>query len=148
MYNYHYYHYVNLPRLPNEIIEKINFNFDEYSAPITRGEPGIYTWSDSFNQEVNAWCQANICADVYWAFQIIRGDLDAHKDIGTKTKFVYLLETGGDQVSTRWFDDDHNLVDSIVLEAHRWHILKVDAYHDVVGVKPGATRFSLTGRLF
>ena len=72
-----------------------------------------------------------------------------HMDKGTKTKFIYLLETGGDNVVTNFYDDDQKtIVDSVVLEPHRWCILKVDAYHSVAGVENGKTRFAITGKIF
>jgi hypothetical protein len=146
MYPYQYYRYVNLPQIPQSVIDQVNFNFDEYGE---EKDKGIYTWSDSFNASVNEWCQKNICAEMYWGFQIIRGDLGLHKDNVTLTKFCYLLDTGGNNVVTEFFEDDRTtLVDSVVLKPHQWHILKVDSFHSVRGVDPGRTRFSITGRIF
>lgn len=146
MYPYQYYRYVNLPQLPQSIVDQINFNFDDYERKSGRG---VYTWTDSFNESVNEWCQKNICAEMYWGFQIIRGDLGIHKDVGTLTKFCYLLDTGGDNVITEFFEDDKiTVVDSVNLEPHRWHILKVDTFHGIRGVDPGRIRFSITGKIF
>jgi hypothetical protein len=146
MYSYKYYRYINLPRIPQSIIDQINFNFSEYELKFTSG---VYTWSDSFNEPINQWCQQNICDEMYWAFQIIRGDLNVHKDNGTLTKFCYLLDTGGDNVITNFFDDDKTTVlDSVVLEPHRWHVLKVDSFHNVKNIESGRIRFSITGKIF
>jgi hypothetical protein len=146
MYSYHYYRYVELPKLPTELIAGINRNFDDYEIKV---QADTYTWSNSFNQEVNAWCQKNICADLYWGFQIIRGNLITHIDRETTVKFVYLLDTGGDNVVTSFYADDNTtVIDSVVLEPHRWHILKVDAPHGVTGVDADRTRFSITGKIF
>lgn len=144
-----YTRYLNLPRIPDSVLSKINYNFNEYNKKA--GEGGsIYSWTDDFNQDVNAWCQSNICDTMYWAFQIIRGDLEMHKDTGgTLTKLIYLLETGGSNVATEFYADDKTtLLESVVLEPHRWHILKADTYHGVSGVEPGKIRFSITGRVF
>jgi hypothetical protein len=149
MYPYRYYRYINLPKLPENILQKVNWNFNEYEKKTTEQSDNIYTWSDSFNDEVNQWCQNNICSDMYWGFQIIRGDLSPHKDNGTLTKFVYLLDNGGPDVITEWFNEDKTtVVDSVILETHRWHILKVDSFHGVRGVLPSKTRFSITGVIF
>jgi hypothetical protein len=145
-----YYRYVNLPRLPDNILEHINFNFDQYSTgkASVNARTDKYSWTDSFNKEINEWCQKNICDEIYFAFQIIRGDLPAHKDLGTKTKFCYLLSLGGDNVITSFYDDQKNILESVKFELHRWHILKVDSYHGVQGMEPGKTRFSITGQIF
>jgi len=148
MYPYKYYQYINLPRIPDSILSKINYDFNSYDTKVTTPD-GVYTWTDSYNQEINSWCQENICRDMYWAFQIIRGDFAIHKDRGTKTKFCYLLETGGSNVVTSFYDEDKTtVVDSVVLDPHRWHILKVDSYHGVTGIEPDKVRFSITGKIF
>jgi hypothetical protein len=119
----------------------------EYADKVNFGD--IYTWSDSFNDVINIWCQENICKEMYWAFQIIRADMPIHKDKGTKTKFCYLLDLGGDNVETKFYDDDKTtVVDSVVLKSHKWHILNVDSFHNVVGIEPDKTRFSITGKIF
>jgi hypothetical protein len=149
VYPYKYYRYINLPKIPQSIVESINLNFDQYEKKDAGNHGDIYKWSDSFNSEVNHWCKANICDDMWWAFQFIRGDLKPHIDVVTKYKFVYLLDTGGTDVITKWYNDDQTeIVDSVVLEPLRWHILKVDTWHSVQGVAPGQTRYSITSRLF
>lgn len=136
--------YLNLPRIPEDIIAKINFNFDQYEKKVS----GVtYTWSDSFNAEVNQWCRENICQDMYWAFQIMTGDLPVHKDRVTETKLLYLLQTGGNEVTTYFLDDDQKTVtQNYVIEPHRWHILRANAYHGVKNIT--GVRFSITGRVF
>ena len=149
MYPYKYYQYVNLPKLPEDVLEKTNRNWHEYEKKDSGWKDNIYTWSDSFNTEINQWCKENICSSIYWGFQIIRGDLPLHKDIGTKIKFVYLIDNGGPDVVTEWYDEDQNtLVDSVILEKHRWHILKVDSFHRIQGISSPMVRFSVTGRIF
>lgn len=147
MYPYKYYRYVNLPKIPVDIVKGINWNIDSYESHSPN--PDSYKWSDSFNKDINEWCQKNICDEIYWAFQIIRTDLIIHRDIGTKTKFNYLIDTGGDKVTTNFYDEDQTtLVDSVVFEPERWHILKADSYHQVLGVVPGRIRLAVTGRIF
>lgn len=138
--------YLNFPKLPDSLLEQINFNFDEYEKKV---QGNNHVWTDSFNSEVNAWCQKNICSDMYFAFQIINGNLRIHKDTGTKTKLNYLLELGGDNVITNFYEDDKvTITHSYVIESHRWHILKADSYHGVTNVEPGKYRVSISGRVF
>ena len=146
MYTPKYVRYLNFPQLPDYILQKINFNFDQYESK----SPGRnYVWTDSFNQEIDEWCKQNICEDMYWAFQIITGELPMHQDKGTKVKMIYLLDTGGPDVYTEFYSDDQTtLLQSVKLELHRWHIMKVDVFHRVTGVESGKTRFSITGRIF
>jgi hypothetical protein len=148
-YPYKYYRYLSLPLIPQSVTDQINRNFDQYEKKDPGGHGLIYTWSDSFNQAVNDWCQQNICAEMYWGFQIIRGDLMPHIDNVTKVKLTYLVDTGGDHVITEWYDTDKTTVlDSVTLAANRWHMLKVDTWHGIRNVDPGAVRLSITGRVF
>jgi hypothetical protein len=136
---------LNLPQIPAGIVDNLNYNFDQYNQHNRLGD--AYLWSDSFNQEVNAWCQANICEDMYWGFQIISGDLPAHKDIGTEIKLTYLINTGGDRVLTNFYAEDKiTVTDSYMIPEGRWHLLQANRYHGVHNVE--STRFSVTGRVF
>ena len=147
MYPARYIRYFNLPLIPGRILSQINFDLDQYEKRVSAH--GVYTWSDSFNQELDAWCKENICADMYYAFQIIRGDLPLHRDKGTKTKLIYLLQNGGDQVRTEFLDDDESTVlQSEIVPTHRWHVMKVDTLHRVIGVDPKKIRFSIVSRIF
>ena len=149
-YPYKYYRYINLPRIPDEILIQLNFNFDHYeSKNISRIHDGLYTWSDSFNEIINVWCQENICSEMYWGFQIVRGDMMPHIDSTTLIKMNYVIQTGGDGVITEWYADDKTtVVDSVVFTPHQWHIIKTDAWHAVRNTTPGQIRFAVTGRMF
>lgn len=147
MYQPRYIQYLNLPLIPQDILDSVPRDFDLYQGHKNE-QFKTYLWSDSHNKELNHWCQANICPDMYFGFQIITGDMQAHKDTGTLTKIVYLIETGGDAVSTNFFDDQDNLVASYHILKHRWHVLKADTKHSVTNIQPGQVRFSVTGRIF
>jgi hypothetical protein len=145
-YPYKYYRYLNLPKIPSDIF--INYNFDEYEKKV-QGliNPG-YVWTDSFNNEINEWCKKNICDDMYYAFQIIKTDIGIHTDNQTKIKFLYVLETGGDNVITEWYSEDNTVVDSVVIQPNKWCVIKVDYPHAVKNIESGKTRFAITGRIF
>ena len=138
--------YLNLPKIPEDLIARVNFNFEQYSDNVAYDNKA-YIWSDSFNTEINQWCKENICQDMYWGFQIINSDLAVHKDRGTEIKLIYLLRTGGDDVVTYFLDEDQKTVTKqYIIEPNRWHILKANAYHGVKNVTE--VRFSITGRVF
>ena len=137
--------YLNLPQIPDSIVATVNYEFDQYDQTHRLGD--AYMWSDSFNSEVNSWCKANICEDMYWGFQVISGDLPVHRDIGTEVKLIYLLETGGTNVATSFYEEDKKTItDSYVIPARKWHILQASKYHAVHNVEQ--VRFSITGRVF
>jgi hypothetical protein len=146
MYEPRWLQYIDLPPIPEALIKELDQNFDAF-APKSQYEN--YVWSDSFNHQINDWCQKNICQNMYWGFQIMQGDVPKHKDVGTQTKFIYLITSGGDQVHTRfWADDGETQLADYVTECGRWHLLKADTMHSVEGIQPKSVRFSVTGRVF
>lgn len=143
-----YIRYLNVPKFPQQIIDSATRDFSLYERKVD-SRFDTYMWTDSFNEQINQWCQSNICSNMYFAFQIITGDLAMHKDRGTKIKMNYLIQTGGDDVLTEFFDDDQQTkLASYNIVADRWHIFKADTYHSVTNIAPGQVRFSITGRIF
>lgn len=142
-YPIRYIQYLNLPRIPDEILSELNYNFKEYD--ILDGA----TWSNSFNEKIDKWCKDNICDTMYWAFMISQDNLRIHKDYYTKTKINYIITPGGNNVATEWYDKDKTtLLDSVVIEPHRWHIFSADVHHCTKNMEPGKTRFSISGQVF
>lgn len=140
--------YIKLPQVPTDIVRQLPKTPDAFTN-VVKQQNGDYYWSDSFNQEVNDWCREHVCDNMWWAFQMMTADLKVHKDVGTKTKFIYLINPGGNSVYTDFYAEDRTtVIASYVIEPLRWHILQADVYHSVRGIEPGQVRFSITGRLF
>ena len=144
MYKPRYIQYVNLPKIPADIISSLPQDIESYN----KETQGNYHWTNTHNEQLNEWAQQHISNDIYFAFQMMTGDLERHKDIGTLTKFVYIIDTGGCNVVTKFWDDDLRLLDEYVIEPHRWHILKADTYHSVEGIEADKHRWSVTARIF
>jgi hypothetical protein len=146
MYVSRYIQFVNFPAIPDSLTADLCRDFGRYTA---KAEYGDYVWSDSFNQDINTWCKKHVCQDMYWGFQIMKGDIPKHKDIGTLIKLSYVLDTGGDEVHTKfWSDDGVTLLTDYVIPLGRWHIFKADVVHSIEDIIPGSVRFSVTGRIF
>lgn len=140
--------YFKLPAIPSDIIDQLPKDFDQYKLEGQYAD-GAYSWSHDHNDEINQWCRQHICENMYWGFQIMRGDVPMHKDFGTETKLVYLIQPGGSEVKTNFYADDRQTVThSYIIPVNHWHVLRASAYHSVDGVEPGQVRFSLTGRIF
>lgn len=144
MYKPRYIQYINLPQVPVELINELPADLASYKTAKAQN----YHWSDTHNAKIDAWGKENICADMYFAFQLMTGNLPIHQDIGTSTKLIYVLGTGGARVYTRFWNDDYNLIDEYVIEQHKWHILKADTLHSVEGIEPEEMRWSITARVF
>lgn len=139
-----YCQFLNLPKPP---LDLINFNLGEYQPKIV-GDKG-YVWTDDQNSKINSWAQQNICSTVYFAFQMFRADSKLHKDAGGKAKLLYLLDDGGFNVLTSWYDEDlTTCLQTVKIPKHTWALLKTDVHHQVVGIEPGRTRWAICSQIF
>jgi hypothetical protein len=146
MYESRYIQYLNLPPIPEDIILEFPKSLDKYKY---KDVYTTYHWSDSYTEKLNVWAQKYICPDMYFAVQIIDGDLVVHKDVPTLTKLNCVIETGGDNVFTKfWSNNKTDLLASYKIEPFKWHILKADTFHSVDGIDAGKIRLCITGKVF
>lgn len=144
------YRYLNLPQIPNELIDNLSRNFDTYEISWSpRPEKGNYFKSKTGIDKISEWCKNNVCESAHWDFQIIKGDMPIHTDAATVSKLMYLIDTGGDNVVSEFYDlEKSKLLESVVYEKNKWVLLRVDTPHRVKNITPGLVRFSITGRMF
>ena len=148
MYKPRYIQYMNLPRIPQTILDDLKIAWMEHHKNNMYNSKN-YTWSDFENHELNHWCKKNISEEMYWSYQIITGDLKAHKDTVSLTKINYVADVGNENVKTIFWNDEHTeILDEYIIEPHRWHILKADTLHSVEGVEPGRIRWGIFGNIF
>ena len=60
--------------------------------------------------------------------------LPIHKDSNRYVAYNYIIDPGGDEVYTCFYDDEHNLIEKIIIEPNRWHRLDVKTFHNVEGM--------------
>jgi len=144
MYPPRYIQYLNLPLIPNDLISELPNNLDAYETKKIEN----YNWSKSHNTKINEWGQENISQEMYFAFQIMTGDLPIHKDVDSKTKLLYIIDQGGKNVLTKFWDDNFNLLDEYVIQKNKWHVFKADTYHSVEGIESNNLRWSVIARIF
>ena len=142
-----------LPRLPHYIIdqiyESIKYNLDAWNKvdiPSEYDKFTMYNWLPA-NELIQDWCKSNISPDLYWGVQVIDENLPMHKDHGTQIKFNYIIDQGGINVKTNYYDDEGTLLDSYIMEDHEWYILDVSKNHSVTDVISGQKRISITSRI-
>lgn len=137
----------NFPSLPDELLRKINWNVDEYEKKAPTYKDPNYTWTDDFNTEINVWAQKNIIPGIYYAYQIARADMPIHKDVTSSVKLINVLDTGGEDVWTNFYDEDKStLLHSTKVPFNKWYILKTDVWHSVIGIE--RPRFSICSTVF
>lgn len=60
--------------------------------------------------------------------------LPVHKDSDRFVAYNYIIDPGGDEVYTCFYDDDQNLIEQVKIETGRWHRLDVNTFHNVEGM--------------
>lgn len=68
-----------------------------------------------------------------------------HYDYGRKYAFNYLLNTGGEDVWTCWYDSDKKLIEKHKIEPFRWHAIAVNPeLHAVQGIEKDKKRIFIS----
>ena len=80
------------------------------------------------------------------AIQSVTGAQDIHIDNGRTLVYNYVLDSGGENSITCWYDKtsdvEFNIIDSVKLMPRRWHKLNVLNYHRVNNLT--STRVAIT----
>jgi hypothetical protein len=123
--------YLDLPRLPDELIDEIYkslegidrfpYKNDQYKS-FEATPPLVEFTQKLFDFEHNT------------AVQIIKDHLIIHKDAFRTRAYNYVIEPGGANVQTCFYDDNENLIESHCIELHRWHKLDVSVNHNVINL--------------
>ena len=146
-----YINYVDFPTVPAELLEQ--------PADIL-AKPKIATVTDkdffqlrAASDELIEWCWANIKSVPFnfrAQYQIIGHGIPIHRDQALPNgqprtlAFNYLLDCGGDAVATQIYNDQHEVVETEIIKPLRWHSIKVNNLHSVVGLTPGRFRVALS----
>lgn len=130
---------------------------DTVSSILTSPRTASVTDRDFFqireaSAELRLWTEENIKSVPFKFrahYQIIGHGIPIHRDKGyqngvPRTLAVnYLLDPGGDTVSTAIYDDNNRILESEIIQSHRWHSIRVDMLHCVLGLQPGVFRVAL-----
>jgi hypothetical protein len=148
MYPTRYIQYLNLPKIPQYVIDSLIRDVEQHRAHHNSNKYGnVYVWSDLSTDLLNTWCRENISDEMYYGLQLMPNDVPIHQDVGTKIKINYLIDTGGNNVLTNFYDNDGTTeLASYCIDVGRWHIFKADTHHEVKNIEN--TRISVTSRIF
>lgn len=70
-----------------------------------------------------------------FGYQYIGENMVTHKDNGRVETYNFILDTGGDNVTTVIYDEDKTtILHEEVIKPNVWHKLRVDKYHNVLNI--------------
>jgi len=136
-----------IPKVPNNLLLTIEEAMDNENTYQGSAPKNIYG-SFICNESLYDWIQQYFNYEVIVRYQIIGQDLPLHRDHGIiGTKANYLITSGGENVITQWWDDEHNPSKMLYEEKcdiNTWYNLNIEEPHTVLNVKE--TRYSITVR--
>ena len=142
-----YIEYPDFPDIPDDLLR---LSFDELKTNCrfvgnqTAMDQEIYgafvdTQAHQLIRVIRPYFDFNIHAIIY---QYIGKNIIMHKDLHRTEAWNYLIDTGGDDVVTNWYDDEKNLLHSEVIPPRTWHKFNTGLFHDVNNIT--GKRFSIT----
>lgn len=136
-----------IPSPPQEILDEI--------LAIVNEDNNTFCFSDyqnfriyQVNEKIDAWIdlQPQFQGLRRQKIQTIESELPTHIDMDRTYVYNFLLDAGGDEVHTKFFDtlEETNVIEDHVLPAGMWHRLEVTVPHGVFNVAPGKKRIAIS----
>lgn len=136
--------YIDLPAIPDEwllSLEEIK-KLPSFS-PIALETHNLYYLRKVTDERIINLLQPHLDFDISNSlfYQYIGKQLGSHIDYGRKTVINYIINTGGENVVTKWFSGTDVIFQDII-EEKRWHKITVDIPHSVDNIQ--TDRYMLT----
>ena len=132
------FEYIDLPKLPQEIIDDIFNTINECKLIDVPANEKYPTWQ-SFrpSKHVRDYIVNLINNDGVYVLEhdvhisFLNGNLPIHNDTCRDTAFNYVIQSGGKTMTNFWSDDMQIKTEAHNIEEHRWHRLNVKKNHSV-----------------
>lgn len=156
--------YLDIPSLPTEFIDQCKQNIDMIDnndfLNTKNKKEGIGHSVTFIPNHITSWIKQNCIAPLfkgeipyeahgfmlhvshYIKHEQGNGIHPIHFDYGREYAINYVIDPGGDNVVTSWYEDDKKtIIEEVEIEPFRWHIIKVKpTYHGVRGIRLGRLR--------
>jgi len=132
-----YTEYVDLPAVPENLIESA----DNTLARDLRSKRGSYE-TRHVSPELLEYLRSIFNADIIAQYQFFDINVPIHADTTRVRVYNYILDTGGDNVSTGFYENGQ-LVYSVVFQPRKWHYVDTLISHGIHGIHPNRRRMSI-----
>ena len=142
----HYIEYLDLPSVPENLIESIQTIIDKpYKDASNVASSYAYFKTKYVNNDLKDWLQSIFDFEIYPQYQLVYNGLPIHIDKGNRVvAYNYLLDTGGDNVKTIIYDNSYKPLQIEKLELKRWHCINTGMLHGVHGIHPDKVRIAIS----
>jgi|TARA_R100000030_G_scaffold77306_1_gene60184 hypothetical protein len=134
------YKFLDLPEVPEDLILPVEEVLQLEN--IFGGETKNYTIHEC-QDELREYLKELFPECEKFRYQTLIKGVPVHKDRGRTTAINYIIETGGNNVQTIWYEEDYTTpTHNVILPKKKWHELQVDLYHTVANIEE--RRFAIT----
>lgn len=137
------FEYLDLPKIPEELISDI------YESIKTN--PNLFQYKDYPHYKIHqATEKINNFTKTIFDFphgarvQVIRNNIKIHTDYNRIIAHNYIIDPGGDNVYTCFYNKDGSILEQHKIEPFRWHRLIVSTPHNVIGINDDQLRIAVT----
>ena len=124
--------YLDIPAIPEDLLDPIQDIINAPPKPESRIPSSNYYFQTRLvSDKLFEWTKDTFKSECYVQYQIVRQGISIHKDIGRNVAFNYILEPGSDRAKTNFYDDNHRLLCSKIIQPKKWHRIKTDVFHNV-----------------
>lgn len=134
------YRYLEMPSVPSHLILPVEQVLELEN--IFGGHTDNYTIHE-VQPELREYLQVLFPNYTKFRYQTLKQEIPVHKDRGRNTAINYIIDPGGEDVRTVWYEEDYTTpTHDVQLNSKRWHELQVDIYHSVTGIT--GLRYAIT----
>ena len=137
------FEYIDLPKIPEYLTQEIYNSINNPDA--FPGKSKIYSIHDGTKplyEFVHQYFDSNYLVQ---AQQIIGGtELPMHTDFRRNCTYNFLIDCGGEDVYTSFYNEDRTLIERHKIEPFRWHLLNTSVLHGVTGTELGRNRVGVS----
>ena len=110
----------NIPLVPEHLLEPIDVIVNKPPKPYSNVSSSYHFFQTRLvSDELQQWVRDTFKTDCYAQYQIIREGIHIHRDIGRNVAFNYLLDTGGTNSKTCFYNDNQQLIFSEIISTQK-----------------------------
>ena len=136
----------NLPKLPDDMIlevyESISKNPNIFQYPSYE-----YYKKYAVTKKLQLYIQDLFTVRHSVAVHVIQNKLAIHKDLSRKIAHNYIIDSGGKNAETCFYDNKYHLIEKHNITEHCWHRLDVSVYHNVINLVTPRIALTITDNL-
>jgi len=133
-----YFEYVDFKSIPDELIESFNQIINKPTQSALKKDYPLkyYPWLviKPVKDDLKQFLESLFPFEVFISYQLVYNGLTIHKDTHRLYHYLYLIELGGDEVYTNFYNDQKILIESTIFPLKQWVKLDAQTFHNVTGI--------------